>query len=108
MKCWDTLKKNTNFFLQMQVEVKEFRGQVPEGGLEITQLQGSKEQYRDTTQAQRSSLSQGNVISHFVREAFLPEGFPHSVSIDYWDYQVIEAVLSFLIFVSRSGTACKL
>ncbi len=41
-------------------------------------------------------------IQTFLRNAFLPEGYPDSVSKDYWSYQIWDTVQAFASSISGS------
>lgn len=55
-----------------------------------------------TTNKKSYSLSLVEKLKTFARNAFLPEGFPDSVSEDYLNYQIWDTVQAFASSISGS------
>ena len=57
---------------------------------------------KKSLQQQSYSLSLVEKVKTFARNAFLPEGFPDSVSEDYLNYQIWDTVQAFASSISGS------
>ena len=78
-------------------EVNEFKGDIYEHLSEKNQITSVK-----ITNVNRSTNTVLQKIGIFLKNAFLPQGYPDSVSDDYLSYQVWDTVQAFASSISGS------
>ena len=78
-------------------EINEFKGDVYEHLSEKNQITSVK-----ITNVNRSTNTVLQKIGIFLKNAFLPQGYPDSVSDDYLSYQVWDTVQAFASSISGS------